>query len=118
MRYYDTRSIFSNVTVTASARLAAIGFGLGGIWHAVNAVLVWRGVELYGPDYPGGRHVLMALVDASIAFVAMRHARWLVWVLLSFAVEQFIVNGIEWTPIAVLIAAVFVGYQQRHDARL
>src|SRR4051794_16373496 len=73
-------------------RLTALGFAVGSTVHAVGFALLAWGIELYGPDYPVWRHVVMALVDASIAWIALRLTPWLVFALLAFLAEQLLVH--------------------------
>ena len=92
------------------ARVIAIAFAAGAAVHATAFALMWLGIELYGPDYPGWRHAVMALVDASIAWAALRHQRWLYVVLPAWAAEQTLVNGFGFfsiIPIAGVAALIW-----------
>ena len=46
----------------------------------------------------------MALVDVSIAWVAVHHPRWLFVALPAWAAEQALVNGIGFFSMAALVA--------------
>lgn len=81
--------------------------------HAVSFVLLAGGIELYGQGYPAWRHVVMALVDASIVWIALRLTPWLVFALLAFLAEQLFVNRrFETTSGLVLVAAILAGWDR------
>jgi len=99
--------------MTTGTRITAAGFAIGGAVHATAGALLARGIALYGPGYPAWRHVVMAVIDGSIAWIAVRRPGWLVVVLLAFVAEQLAVNGIGLTPIFALTAAGWVAWDGR-----
>ena len=104
--YFAERYAIDSVTPTKSstALVIALAFAAGAAVHATGFALMWVGVDLYGPDYPAWRHAVMALVDASIAWVARRHQGWLFVVLPAWATEQALVNGFGIFSIIALAA--------------
>jgi hypothetical protein len=73
--------------------VVGIAFACGGLVHAAGFVLHKFGVELYR-NYPAWRHPIMVVVDATIAWIAIRRPRWLFAALAGFLLEQIAVNGI------------------------
>ena len=98
--------------MSLTARLTAVGFALGSAVHATAWVPLWFGIELYGPDYPPWRHVVFTVVDASIALIAVRRPRWLVFALVAFLVEQVRAHGVQPTSVLVAIAAIAAGVER------
>ena len=92
--------------------LTGVGFALGSTVHAVCGVLLCWGFEVYGPGYPGSRHVAFALIDATIAGIAWQKPRWLVFPLLSFAIAQAIEHGVTRVVVLVTVAAGFAAYDR------
>jgi len=90
----------------------AFWFAAGAAVHATGFMLIGLGVDLYGPGYPAWRHAVMAIVDASIAWTAMRHPRWLFVALPAWAAEQALVNGFGFFPIAALVAVAGLAWEQ------
>jgi len=70
------------------AKLTALGFVTGGVIHAAAFLLLRGGIQLYGPAYPGWRHVVMATVDGAIAWVALKWPRGLFVALPAWIAEQ------------------------------
>lgn len=98
-----------SVRLTIWTRLIALGFALGGVAHTLGFVLlVLFGVKWYGPTYPAWRHAMMAMVDASVVWIALRRPSWLVFALVGFLVEQVAVNGFHLEPTLVLVLAALV----------
>jgi hypothetical protein len=89
------------------AKLTALGFVTGGVIHAAAFLLLWRGIQLYGPAYPGWRHVVMATVDGAIAWVALKWPRGLFVALPAWIAEQWLVNGFG--PITAVVAVAVAG---------
>ena len=101
------------------ARVIATAFAAGAAVHATGFALMWLGIELYGRDYPAWRHAVMALVNASIAWVALRHQRWLFVALPAWAAEQALVNGFGLFPVIALVGLVALAWERwcwRHSA--
>jgi len=94
------------------ARVIAIGFAVGAAVHATGFALIGLGVDLYGPTYPAWRHAVMALVDASIAWIALRQPGWLFVALPAWAVEQALVNGFGIFPIIALGAVASLAWER------
>ena len=92
---------------TIWTRLTALGFALGSAVHTLGFVLllVW-GVKWYGPTYPAWRHFVMATLDLSVVWIAVRRMSWLVFALVAFLVEQQVVNGFHLENALVLAAAI------------
>ena len=88
--------------------LTALGFVAGAMAHAIGFVLFLFGIRWYGPHYPWWRHVVMVAADVIVVWVALYRTSWLIPVLLAFAAEQFAINGVHATGVAVLIAAILV----------
>lgn len=61
--------------------------------HAGRFALGFAGIHLAPPDYSAWRDPAFALIDATIAWVALRRPRWLFFCLLAFLVEQAVSNG-------------------------
>jgi hypothetical protein len=98
--------------VSLAGRLTAIGFALGGTIHATAWVLLLFGVELYRPGYPPWRHVLFALIDASIASIAVLRPGWLVFALVAFLADQLWEHGVEPAAALVTLAALAAGLER------
>ena len=94
-------------------RLTALGFALGGLVHVIAFVLLYRGIELYGRDYPAWRHLVMAAIDGGIVYIAAAHTPFLAFALLAFGVEQLLVNGVGAVAILVFVAAFVVSWERR-----
>ncbi|HVG54315.1 MAG TPA: hypothetical protein VM846_07810 [Vicinamibacterales bacterium] len=99
-------------TNSSVARVVAIWFAAGAAVHATGFILIWFGVDLYGPGYPAWRHAAMALVDVSIAWVAVHHSRWLFVALPAWAAEQALVNGIGFFSMAALVAVAALVWER------
>jgi hypothetical protein len=74
-------------------RLTAVGYALGSLEHAGRFALVFVGVRLAPPWYPGWRDPAFALFDATVVWVALRRPRWLFFFLLAFLAEQAVSHG-------------------------
>ena len=94
------------------AWVIAIWFAAGAAIHATGFMLTWFGVDLYGAPYPPWRHAVMALIDAAIAFVAMRRQRWLFIALPAWAAEQALVNGVGFFSIMALLATAGLAWER------
>ena len=93
-------------------RLIAIGFAVGATIHAVAFVLIWFGINLYGPSYPSWRHAVMATVDFLIAWIGVNRPLWLFVVLPAWIAEQWFVNGLgRPIPLIVLISLIALAWQ-------
>jgi hypothetical protein len=92
--------------------LTGVGFALGSTVHAVSGVLLFWGFEVYGPGYPGWRHVTFSLIDAAIACIAWQVPRWLVFPLVFFAIDQAIEHGVTPVVMLVTIAAAFAAHER------
>jgi hypothetical protein len=86
--------------------MVAIGFALGALAHFTSWVLLWWGIEVYGHGYHGWRHPTFTVVDAFIAWVAVRFPAWLALPLALFAAEQTWDHGFGPEPVVVAIAAL------------
>ena len=75
------------------APIIAAGFALGSLEHAVGLVLLAFHIEMYAA-YPAWRHAAFAMVDASIAYLAIRHSDRLFIPLFAFLIEQIATNGV------------------------
>jgi hypothetical protein len=93
-------------TNSSVARIIGTAFAVGATLHTIAFALMGLGVDLYGPDYPAWRHVVMALVDASVAWVALRRHGWLFLALPIWAAEQALVNGLGFFPVIALAGVV------------
>jgi hypothetical protein len=93
------------------AKATAIGFALGSVAHA-TAWLLLLFDELYGPGYPQWRHVLFASIDASIAWLAVRHSKWLVFALVAFLADQILEHGVGPIAVLVMMAALAAGVER------
>jgi hypothetical protein len=92
-----------NMTSSRVARIIAAGFAAGATVHAVGFVLIWFGIYWYGPGYPPWRHAVMATVDSSVAWVALKRPIWLFVALPPWIAEQWVMNGFgPFTLIAVI----------------
>jgi hypothetical protein len=76
-----------------AARLVVIAFIVGAIVHAVGFVRGLLDLVPPAPHYPPWRHALMAGADVTIASVAFRRPRALVFVLAAFLLQQIATNG-------------------------
>ena len=94
--------------MTLAAMLVTVVFAAGSLVHMTGLLLLAWGIAWYGPAYPAWRHATMAVVDASIACVAIWKPAWLRFVLPAFAAEQVLVNGFGLTSAVVLVATVAV----------
>ena len=99
-------------TNSSVARVVAIWFAAGAAVHATGFILIWFGVDLYGPGYPAWRHAAMALVDVSIAWVAVHHPRWLFVALPAWAAEQALVNGFGFFSSVALVGVAAVAWER------
>jgi hypothetical protein len=93
-------------------KATAIGFALGGVAHATAWLLLLFGIELYGPAYPQWRHVVFVSIDASIAWLAARHSKWLVFALVAFLADQIWEHGVEPVAVLVMMAALAAGVER------
>jgi hypothetical protein len=94
--------------MTIARRLTAAGFVLGSTVHLIALAVSAGGIMWYGADYPWWRHVVMASIDLVVAWIVTRRGSLAVPVLLAFAAEQFLVNGVTLTGVLVAIAAAAV----------
>ena len=99
------------------ARVVAIGFAAGAAVHAAGFALMLFGVDLYGPTYPAWRHAVMAIVDATVAWVGWRQQRWLFVALPAWAAEQTLVNGFGVFPVVALIAVAALALERWRSTR-
>ena len=83
-----------------TATITGVGFALGSLEHATGLILLAFHIELFS-GYPAWRHAVFTVVDASIAWVAMRRPDRLFLPLCAFLVEQVVTNGVrawrEWS---------------------
>ena len=94
------------------ATATAIGFALGSVAHATAWLLLSFDIELYGPGYPQWRHVVFASIDASIAWLAVRHSKWLVFALVAFLADQIWEHGVEPVAVLVMMAVLATGLER------
>jgi hypothetical protein len=97
---------------TIWTRLTALGFAIGSAAHALGFVLLLCGIAWYGPTYPAWRHVVMAVIDMSVVWIALRRSPWFVFALFAFFVEQLVVNGIQLESVVLLAAVFFAGREK------
>jgi hypothetical protein len=102
--------------MTIWTKLTALGFVIGAVTHTVAIGLFMSGIELYGPGYPWWRHLVMAALDAAVAWIALRRTTWLVFALLAYVAEQIAVNGLKPTGVLIVVAALLAG-RERWGAR-
>jgi hypothetical protein len=74
-------------------RVVAIGFSVGALEHFAGAALLLFGVAIFPAPYPGWRHAVMSLVDATIVWTAIKRPALLKPALAAFLIEQIVVNG-------------------------
>jgi hypothetical protein len=98
-------------------RVIGIGFAAGSAVHAAAFLLMGLGLFLYGTTYPAWRHVVMAAVDAGIAWIAWRRPAWLLAALAAWVLEQTLTNGVEPFSLLVVAAMVALAIERRRTRR-